>query len=65
MSFDSTKDQVLASLKELFLLRIKENKERRLRQNIKSVKAIREIPRSIWITYIMSYMTLEECFKLG
>lgn len=55
----------LQSLKELFLTRIKENKEKRLRQNMKSVKAIRDVPRTIWVTKIMAYMTLDECFKLS
>lgn len=65
VKFESNKDQVLQSLKELFLTRIKENKEKRLRQNLKSVKAIREVPRRIWITNIMAYLTLDECLQLG
>jgi FtsZ-binding cell division protein ZapB len=65
LKFDSTKDQVLQSLKELFLVRIKQNKEKRLRQNLKSVKAIREVPRVIWVTRIMAYLSLDECLKLG
>lgn len=32
-TFDDEKDACLQSLKELFLTRIKENKEKRLRQN--------------------------------
>lgn len=32
---------------------------------MKYVKALRDVPRTLWITKIMSYLELEECFKLG
>jgi len=63
--FDNEKDQCLQSLKELFLNRIKENKEKRLRQNQRSVRAIRDVPRTIWVTKIMCYLHLSDAFRLG
>ena len=64
-TFENEKDACLQSLKELFLTRIKENKEKRLRQNQANVKAIRDVSRVIWVTKIMCYLELDECFKLG
>jgi hypothetical protein len=46
-------------------MRIKENKEKRLKQNQRSVRAIRDVPRVIWVTKIMCYFDLDEAFKLG
>ena len=64
-SFINEKDQCLQSLKELFLLRIRERKERRIRQNKDTVYCIREVPVKIWITNIMAYLDLDDAFKMG
>ena len=36
-----------------------------MRLNEKNVKAIRDVPRILWITQIMCYMQIDECLKLG
>jgi hypothetical protein len=63
--FQNEKDQCLQSLKELFLHRIKENREKRLRMNQTGVKAIRDVPRALWVTKILVYLELDECLKLS
>mmetsp|Transcript_18399 Transcript_18399/g.31459 ORF Transcript_18399/g.31459 Transcript_18399/m.31459 type:complete len:192 (+) Transcript_18399:234-809(+) len=46
-------------------MRIREQKERRIRMNRENVKAIREVPVRLWVTGIMSYLDVNEALKLG
>jgi len=62
--FESEKDRCLQSLKELFLHRMKEHRERRIKQNAQTV-ALRSVNRAFWVNQICSYLELEDCFNLA
>ena len=58
-SFDTESDACLMSLKELFLTRVNQNKERRIRQNQANVM-MSGLSRVTWLTRIMPFLQLDE-----
>ena len=62
--FESEQDQCMQALKQLFVTRINENRERRLAKN-KSLSMISGISRVQWIRHIFVFMSLDDCLQLG
>ena len=52
------------SLKELFLKRVNQNKERRIKQNEANV-IMSGVSRVTWLTRIMPFLQLDESLCLG
>ena len=63
-SFDTESDACLMSLKELFLTRVNQNKERRIKQNQANVM-MSGLSRVTWLTLIMPFLQLDESLCLG
>ena len=63
-SFDTESDACLMSLKELFLTRVNQNKERRIKQNQANVM-MSGLSRVTWLTRIMPFLQLDESLCLG
>ena len=63
-TFDQDSDACLAALQDLFLARVNQNRENRIRMNSQH-PMMKSVPRILFLTRIFVYVSLDDCFRLG